>query len=330
MEKIARICWNTNDWKCPSGIEGKSKDKQSYERINGFGHEEWLLDFTKILPDGYHYGFLQAMNVKSDIHELSQYDIHLFTITPTSQKAYIGCLYNAQGVTLEQSQEVYDYYKSKGWIKEMKQEIRSCGGKVEDFYPKWMFNVRFRFKDARINYSNQPLIDPKSIGNRYNLMNKIAPFHFLKEGDDVRHLNTDTFSRKTNGKEISINPLHKKIQNAVVRLLAAQYTHLALEAEDPVMGQRIDIKGKLKDADEWHYFEIKTYSAKRSIREALGQILEYAHYPSARRASNLYIIGPEKPDDMDIEYLKTLRNTYHLPIWFRWYSFEEDKLDIPV
>lgn len=35
MEKIARICWNTNDWKYPSGIEGKSKNKHSYEKIMG-------------------------------------------------------------------------------------------------------------------------------------------------------------------------------------------------------------------------------------------------------------------------------------------------------
>jgi hypothetical protein len=25
MEKIARICWNTHDWKRPSGSEGKSQ-----------------------------------------------------------------------------------------------------------------------------------------------------------------------------------------------------------------------------------------------------------------------------------------------------------------
>ena len=50
--------------------------------------------------------------------------------------------------------------------------------------------------------------------------------------------------------------------------------------------------------------EVKTMSAKRSIREALGQILEYAHYP----------------------YMKLLRDKYNLPIWFRLYSFFENKL----
>jgi len=33
--------------------------------------------------------------------------------------------------------------------------------------------------------------------------------------------------------------------------------------------------------DLWHYFEIKTDSSKLSIRKALGQILEYAYWPSS-------------------------------------------------
>ena len=57
-EKIARICWNTNYWQKPSGKDGKSKD--TYELINGYGHEEWLFDKEKII-DGYHYSFLQGI-----------------------------------------------------------------------------------------------------------------------------------------------------------------------------------------------------------------------------------------------------------------------------
>lgn len=49
QEKIARICWNTHDWKRPSGSEGKSRTDTSYENRIGFGHEEWILDDTKII-----------------------------------------------------------------------------------------------------------------------------------------------------------------------------------------------------------------------------------------------------------------------------------------
>ena len=79
IEKIARICWNTNNWHRPSGSEGKSKTKQSYEKKQGFGHEEWLFDERMILKDGYLYGYLQAL-LEPKCHKGKVYDIHLFTI----------------------------------------------------------------------------------------------------------------------------------------------------------------------------------------------------------------------------------------------------------
>ena len=56
MEKVARLCWNTNEWRRPSGRKGKSKSSDSYEKGMGFGHKEWLLDDSKII-NGYHYGY---------------------------------------------------------------------------------------------------------------------------------------------------------------------------------------------------------------------------------------------------------------------------------
>ena len=112
MEKIARICWNTHDWKRPSGSEGKSQSDGSYEKKIGFGHEEWILDDSRIYePNGYHYGFLQPMNVASGKHIGAVYNIHLFSISPLKQKVYVGCLHNAIGVSPEESHRIYQYYK---------------------------------------------------------------------------------------------------------------------------------------------------------------------------------------------------------------------------
>ena len=124
-----------------------------------------------------------------------------------------------------------------------------------------------------------------------------------------------------------IDPLHKKIQNAVAELIKDEYVHLYVETLlSDLEGQRVDIKGINKETDEWHYFEIKTDSAKKSIREALGQILEYTHYPNMKRATKMFIVGPQQPDDKDIAYMDFIRKTYGIPVWFRWYSFEQNKL----
>lgn len=42
-KKVARIVWNTEGWRKPSGLKGKAGGA-TYERTVGFGHDEWLLD----------------------------------------------------------------------------------------------------------------------------------------------------------------------------------------------------------------------------------------------------------------------------------------------
>ena len=328
MEKIARLCWNTSEWRRPSGRNGKSKSNDSYENEMGFGHEEWLLDDSKIMPDGYHYGFLEPMRVKGDRHFGKVYDIHLFTISPNKQKVYIGCLKNAVGVSSEESQEVFSYYQEKGWLSEMQHDVLYVGGTVKDFTPSFMFNIKFRFEEALIYYSNQPILKPDSVWHRYNLMDKKGSFEFEKDDDgNIKVLDTCVFERIIKAGKIQIDPLHKKIQNAIVDLLKGQYSDLQMEScTDNTIKQRVDIKGFSKAEKEWHFFEVKTMSAKRSIREALGQILEYAHYPTVDAAKKLFIVGPEPPDEKDKAYMQLLREKYNLQIWFRWYSFAENKL----
>lgn len=324
MEKIARICWNTNNRERPSGSYGKSTLESSYENFSGYGYEEWLLDNSKIMPNGYHYGYLRPFELTAKYVD-QKIDIHLFSISPRKQKIYIGCLHNAVCVSTEEEKEVYAYYKKMGWIEQMKDDIVYANGITKGFRP--IFNVKFKFGEASILHSNQPIIKT-SLGHRYNLMNLNEPLEFECDDDgEVVTLDTSLIHRSTKGGEIVIDPLHKKIQNAIAEILKNDYVHLYLEKSDELIGQRVDMKGILKGTkDCWHYYEIKTYSAKRSIREALWQILEYCHYPNMTRAKKMIIVGPMAPDDKDIKYLKKLREMYNVPIYFRYYSFEENKL----
>lgn len=329
MEKIARLCWNTNEWRRPSGRKGKSGLKESYENENGFGHEEWLLDDSKIMPDGYHYGFLEQLRIQGAKHYGRVYDIHIYTFSPSRKWVYLGCLKKAVGVSQTESEKVYNYYKKKGWLEEMKNDVLYVNGNPKDFTPTFMFNVKFKFEDAIINYSNQPILTKDCIPSpRYNFMDKKREFDFEKDKiGNIKILDTSIFERVVEGGKILIDPLHKKIQNAVVEILKKQYSRLQLETNpEDATDQRIDIKGFSKKEHEWHFFEVKTVSAKRCIREALGQILEYAHYPNVNLANKLFIIGPEPPDDKDKTYMKLLRERYNLPIWFRWYSLPDNKL----
>jgi hypothetical protein len=116
IEKIAKICWNEFKWVMPSGSNGKSPASNSYENENGFGHEEWLSDKSKLIG-GYHYAFLQPLNLKTDKHVGNTYKIWLYTVR-NKTKLLVGHIDNAQCISKKESTEVYEFYKKNKWLEE--------------------------------------------------------------------------------------------------------------------------------------------------------------------------------------------------------------------
>lgn len=329
IEKITRICWNTENWERPSGPEGKSKDEDSYEQIHHFGHEEWLFDKRMILSDGYLYGYLQALH-RPNCHKGKTYDIHLFSInSDTQDRLYVGCLRNAEVLTDEQRDDAAKECEDLYLERQMDQDLKRVGVEEEDI--KVHPNVRFKLDQVELAYSKYQLIDPDSLrGHRYQLMDGVS--ERLKFLDDPREEIEPTQSTEDIICSVSSSTYvkkqkHKEIQLALKKHLSHKgYTDVELEAPAG-RGRQIDLKAYHKTSKSWHYFEIKVYNARLSIREALGQILEYAHYLSAQcEASKLFIVGPESPTNQDLIYLNRLRAEYDLPIEFVHYSIKDKRL----
>ena len=329
IEKITRICWNTENWERPSGLTGKSKAKDSYEQENHFGHEEWLFDKRMILKEGYLYGYLQAL-LHPECHKGKVYDIHLFAInSDTQDRLYVGCLRNAEVLTDEEREWATKECEKLGLVQEMDRDLKRIGVKksLKSVHP----NVRFKLDQVELEYPNYKLIDPESlVGHRYQLMDGVSErLRFLgtpKEEpeptqsteDIVCSISTPTYVKRQR---------HKEIQLALKKYLSHEgYTDVELEAPAG-RGRQIDLKAYHKASQSLHYFEIKVYDARLSIREALGQILEYAHYLSAQcEASKLFIVGPESPTRQDLIYLNRLRKEYNLPIEFVHCSIKDERL----
>ena len=133
-------------------------------------------------------------------------------------------------------------------------------------------------------------------------------------------LNTDNRIRHNAESITEIEARHQKMQEGIIKILKARgYDKVIAEAE------HIDLRAT-KDGVV-HFFEIKTYdTAKSCIREALGQILEYNHFPNYIRAEVMHIIGPVAPSEDEVLYVKFLNNTYNLGIDYWWFSESENKL----
>ena len=88
----ARICWNSNGWRSPSG-EVANLEHQTYAAKNRFGHEEWLFNFMWIFG-GYHYAFLQPINQSLQRMNGKTIDILLWAINPDKYHVMIGAIKN--------------------------------------------------------------------------------------------------------------------------------------------------------------------------------------------------------------------------------------------
>ena len=337
MEKIARICYNDEGWLFPSGRKDKAVNKNSYEQKNGFGHEEWLLDFDKII-DGYHYGFLQPLNGYH--HAGNTYDIHLFFYTPNTGKVYIGCIRNAECIDEDEAKRVLGIYQKKKWYDEMLTSVAKIPADSNLLKKEGhnIFNVRFKVKDFVDNTSNPKHIsenDPSTRGLYYKLMDKRSDFVFDDSFGAISHVTKRSKKRERKSvgsksektvhggiyERVSYNPIHNKVQNRIQELLLSSKEYKVVIEEKNF----VDLTATHKSG-EIHYFEIKTNTARLSIREALGQILEYSDYPDDSRASKLIIVSVKPLDESDRKYMKHLRVRYHIPVWYRHYSLDTNTL----
>jgi hypothetical protein len=333
-KRLARICWNDYGWVMPSGVYGKSVSPDLHEGKFGYGHEEWLLDVSKVIGN-YHYGFLEP--VRKHQHAFSErlFEVWLYAIHgETGKRFLIGKINKLEALNRDQSEAVLDVYKEKGWFDNMEEQIRICGANAKGF-SDWkgidLFNVRFLPGNLQLNadYIEVPEDHYLYTQTRYSFSHYKEDFSF--EDDEVI-----SFSFKENSglpgnqkektpakyirspKIIELNFLHYEIREKLTAHLQKIYGYKNVTPEHPTGYQdnRIDIVAN--DNGRLIFYEIKTYPAlKTSIREAFGQLMEYAHWTNNRRSDELIIITHICATKSVKTYFKFLRETYNLKIFYQ-------------
>ena len=268
------------------------------------------------------------------------YDIHLFFYTKSTGKAYIGCIKNAECIDEDDAKRALDYYKKERWYNEMLTTIENVPANPSLLRKEGhnIFNVRFKPKDF-IDFTSNPKHisqdDPSTRGLYYKLMDKRGDFVFDDAFGAISHVTKRSKTRERKAAEAkselavhggvyeraSYNPIHNKVQNSIRELLLASKDYTEVVEEKNF----VDLTATHK-CGEIHFFEIKTNTARLSIREALGQILEYSDYPDEARASKLIIVSVKALDESDRKYIKHLREKYDIPVWYRYYSLETESL----
>ena len=114
-----------------------------------------------------------------------------------------------------------------------------------------------------------------------------------------------------------VSHLHVRIQQSLYDLLVEDHGEDHVACEHPAAsGQRADI---IVERDGFYdIYEIKTYLAShRCVREALGQIPEYAYWPKGPEIGTMWIVGPREIDSTTETYLQSLRDRFGLPLYYQ-------------
>lgn len=344
-KRIARLCWNNYGWIMPSGRYGKSNHKGSHEAAHGYGHEEWLFDISKLI-DGFHYGFLEPIRKQQDAYSNKVYDVWLYTIDGETKKRYwVGEINNVEVLDKDAAEAIKEKYIKKRWFSEMEEQIRASGANPKGF-SNWkgvdLFNIRFLPKNLKLNdpYFEIPKDHPINEQSRY-------AFAFFKDEFSLSLEESDefTFISSTNDKEgndgipktkihirapraVEIVYLHRVISKHLTKELCRQYGSKNVTPEHPAGygANRIDIV--VRDENDFIFYEIKTYpTLKSSVREAIGQLMEYSLWRNCKKAKRLVVVTQPVGDfESARTYFKHLRDTYNLPLYYQSYDFEKNIL----
>jgi hypothetical protein len=325
--KLCRICWNIKQWRCPSA-SAASIETDSYVQKHGFGHEEWLFNYEWMI-DGYRFAFLQPIHKYLDRYEGKTFSVLLYTITPERQHLAVAVINNLYIPTKSELSKISDVFVERGWLDQMRDDLKRIGIEPQplDHPAPWeIANVRFVPTDVR-RFDPMPTFAPGEAGApkispRYQPFDWNGSLAFL--GDlaasdlgtipESNPLRSEAIRQRAAQQGTEVDPKHVRMQNRLFESLKKRHSRVAYEENF------IDLIGR--DPDCVTFYELKTEpTARMCIRQAIGQLLDYSHYPLSKAANRLVVVGEGPATDDDRAYLDLLRKKFGLPIqygWFRW------------
>lgn len=226
----------------------------------------------------------------------------------------------------------------------MESQIKNCGANSKGF-SDWdgvdLFNIKYKPSNLKLNDTYYELPKEHKIyeqhrysfaGFNEDLELPIINKGFVFDGDTEEKQNKSnsidktTYSREP--KAIEVTYLHKAISEGLKAKLKLQFgnKNVKTEVNAGYGSNKIDLV--VKNRNEYTFYEIKSYNSSRtSIREALGQLLEYCSWINKKNANKLVIVSQILADTEDAKiYVKHLRENYNLPIYFQTYDITTNEL----
>lgn len=329
MHRVTRLAYNTSGWTRPTSEARESEGSDTYNGQYGFGHEDWLFRNEWVI-DGWRYAFIQGFNKSNRLLVAAgePVDVTLFTVRPDKTRLLVGTIHQAEALDDTQAHEAVEAFRARGWIDLMRSEIAQAGGDASALemskQAKHVLNVRFRIENCQL-YSPARVI-PATDGiyapgrARYSLqyLDKLESQYVSEALNARRRGTTEPPESKTHFRSasagIEVTPEHAKMQAKLGHLLKAEYPGARIVFEENF----VDVK--VETDDQIILFEIKSDLKPQSVlRQAIGQLLEYAFHPGQQHAKPLSLVAVGRntlaPDEHN--YLQTLVRLFNIPLTYR-------------
>lgn len=331
-DRLCKIVWNSNFWVKPMERSWNPNYEENpnigYEQKNGFVGEDWLFN-SKFSVDGYQYGYIRGF-AKLNQAKKKIGTVYLFTINPnTKERFYVGKLFNAENISVEKTgskiQKIFQKLHP-----EMLEELKEVGAnyrvfKKSPFYP----NVRFRIDD--ISLFQEPIliesswfadkyyrtIPVKMTDELYSLLKNLetkSKFYFTPSTPDNK---IGTYNKHTKEGATQVEKIHNEIERQLYKFLISEGILKSNIACDTTSfgGKLADVVVRI-DNDTFNIYEIKTdIDTRRGLREATGQLLDYATWEKSISIKKIYAVLPycSLSNDM-IHYIDRLKKSITLDL----------------
>ncbi|MES2109930.1 MAG: hypothetical protein V4577_14320 [Bacteroidota bacterium] len=344
--RLFRLTWNTNGWQQPVWHKwreaNQGKTNIAFENQYGFGGEEWLFNPRYFLR-GYQYGFIRGVqDLGAEVTQLSS--AYLFTFNQeTRERFLVGRISQLEIISTNTSalrigRKLYSRYLPQMEAELLDAKADLAGLATDGLLP----NVRFKVNGDELFEQLLPV--PGLDGHQYKrfmpyivnpqlksiIAGAIPPDDFLFN-PGVASSSRD-FERHQTAATRTIKRLHTDMTLALEKYLAPEFSRgkKNLSIEKTKFGNNIaDIVLK-HGKDHITILEVKTSNiARKNIREALGQLLDYACWHSHLKIKKLVIISPCVLSAIETAHLDRIRQIIGISIAYWQYLPNSGKGEKP-
>ena len=321
---LLRIGWNSNGWRAPTG-ELLNREA-SYVGKNGFGHEDWNFATTDLVGDRI-LGYVRYQPADRRVDLRLPVDIWFFSREPGGPRYLVGRYKDASFLDSEARASARRQFGKSGVLEKRIDELAALNlpfiktreqarhNLFEDFSSNLavlaeniqVFEPRVELTSALIGGR-----DPRWL-NRYGTPIELSEAPPLKDSvrpirrpplaaTDPEQLPEEAYLRFTVAQMRVIKRMHNLLSNRFREWLVAAGAQQVCAEEN-----RVDM------TCEWGgapcLFELKTTSGQSlrlALRDAMGQLLEYAYYPGRVVPQHLAIVLDAAPSSEEVNWIRHL------------------------